>query len=250
MHLLYLDESGSTSDPKTNHFILAGVSVQERKTHWIEQDLNGIAEKLARDAHEIELHGSPMFGGRAAWRKIPKQARLDAIASALTVAFKDGHARVFAAIIKKGCSGLEDPVELAFEELCRRFDLHVAAINRSIQKKDQHQRGIIIFDKCSTENRIQHLARTFKYSGHRRGQTRNYAEVPLFLDSQASRLIQLADLVAYSIFRSYEYGDDSFFDIFRHRIHAQNGQKHGLFELLTPKTADDYPVVTDVETAA
>jgi hypothetical protein len=43
MHLLYMDESGAVSDPSQRYFILAGVSVFERKTHWIEQTLIRLA---------------------------------------------------------------------------------------------------------------------------------------------------------------------------------------------------------------
>ena len=46
MHLLYIDESGAVTDPNQSHFILAGISVFERKTHWIEQRLNNIAERF------------------------------------------------------------------------------------------------------------------------------------------------------------------------------------------------------------
>lgn len=43
MHLLYLDESGSIADPSQQFFVLAGLSVYERQTHWVEQKLNCIA---------------------------------------------------------------------------------------------------------------------------------------------------------------------------------------------------------------
>jgi hypothetical protein len=56
------------------------------------------------------------------------------------------------------------------------------------------------------------------------------AEVPLFLDSKASRLIQLADMVAYSIFQHYENQDDRFFDIIKTRFDQDAGQLHGLYE--------------------
>jgi hypothetical protein len=46
MHLLYLDESGSASDPSQKYFVLAGVSVFEREGHWIEQELNNVAKGL------------------------------------------------------------------------------------------------------------------------------------------------------------------------------------------------------------
>ncbi|WP_255349432.1 DUF3800 domain-containing protein [Thioalkalivibrio sp. ALE23] len=53
---------------------------------------------------------------------------------------------------------------------------------------------------------MQSLARDFKHYGHAWGKTYNYAEVPVFLDSRASRLIQLADLVAHAIYRHHERG--------------------------------------------
>ena len=67
MYLLYLDESGN--DPKLPWFILAGVSVPERQTHWIEQDLNEIATRFdGEDPHAVELHGNPMHKGNGRWR--------------------------------------------------------------------------------------------------------------------------------------------------------------------------------------
>ena len=36
MYLTYLDESGSPGDLNTPFFVLAGVSVFERQTHWLE----------------------------------------------------------------------------------------------------------------------------------------------------------------------------------------------------------------------
>jgi Protein of unknown function (DUF3800) len=57
---------------------------------------------------------------------------------------------------------------------------------------------------------------------------RNFSEVPLFLDSKASRLIQLADLVAYAIFRYFEKGDNRFFPIIEPRFDSEGGVRHGL----------------------
>jgi hypothetical protein len=170
-----------------------------------------------------------MYGGKGAWRRVERDVRHAAIKRALEVGVgANRDARVFAAVIERDSCGGRDAVNLAFEELCRRFDLYLAAMHR----RGDTQRGIMIFDKCSTENRIQELARTFKYTGHAQGMIRNYAEVPLFLDSKASRLIQLADLVAYAFFRAYEFGDNQFLDVFRHKIHRHAGQQYGLYESL------------------
>lgn len=53
-------------------------------------------------------------------------------------------------------------------------------------------------DRSSCESALRNLAGKFRLSGTRRGSLRNMAEVPLFVDSRVSRLVQLADLVSRS----------------------------------------------------
>ncbi|RWR30583.1 DUF3800 domain-containing protein, partial [Sinirhodobacter populi] len=84
MHLFYVDESGSVADPSQKYFALAGVAIFERKTHWVEQELNTIATKFNDvTPHSIELHGSPMRSGRDGWKTHPLVDRLTAIKDAL-----------------------------------------------------------------------------------------------------------------------------------------------------------------------
>lgn len=227
MHLLYLDESGSVTDPNQRYFVLAGVSVFERKTHWIEQELNNIATRFSpNEPHLIELHGSPMRAGRDGWKRFPLHERLDAIKDALRVGGSHNQGvRFFGSVIKKSSLAGEDPVEHAFQQLASRFDLF---LKRIYAKHNDPQRGIIIFDKSTTEQRIQTLSREFKYLGHAWGTTKNYAEVPVFLDSKASRLIQLADLVAFALYRFHEHNDNSFYDVIKYGFDTEGGVQHGL----------------------
>ncbi len=233
MHLLYLDESGSVPDPNQHYFVLAGVAVFERQTHWIEQKLNQIAERFAPEApHEIELHGSPMRSGREGWKAYSLRDRLNAIQEVLqkgVVDFYPKGVRLFAVVVKKDRLSGVDPVEYAFEQLSSRFDLF---LKRLYAKHDDPQRGIILLDKSSTERRIQTMAREFKYTGHTWGKNQNYAEVPVFLDSKASRLIQLADLIAFAVYRHYEAGDDSFYSLIQHCFDSEGGVQHGLVEVV------------------
>lgn len=231
MHLLYVDESGSAADPNHKHFVLAGVSVFERATHWIEQELNKIAATFdAVTPHSLELHGSPMRAGRDGWKRFPLQARIDAIKEALKVGIvnqSEDSVRLFAVVVEKALVAGQDPALYAFERLTSNFDNFLA---RRYRRHGDAQRGIMVFDKSGTERTIQTLAREFKYNGHSWGKTHNYAEVPVFMDSQASRLIQLADLFAYSVFRNFEYGDSQFYDIFKHRFDTDGGVVHGLVQ--------------------
>ena len=229
MHLLYVDESGSVADVNQTHFILAGVSIFERQTHWIEQQLNEIAKRFDPiNPHSLELHGSPMRSGRGGWRHVPKVDREQAIKDILKLAIADQsihNVRLFGAVVNKSKLTGTDPVFQSFEQITSRFDMFLQRCHLN----GNTQRGLMLCDESSTEHRIQTLAREFKYNGHSYGRTRNYSEVPVFLNSMASRLIQLADLVAYAMFRHYESGDSQYFDIFKHRFDSEGGVTHGLF---------------------
>lgn len=57
---------------------------------------------------------------------------------------------------------------------------------------------------------------------------RNLADTPLFVDSRASRVIQLADHVAYAVFRRYQSGDTQYLDRIAAKFDAEDGIVHGL----------------------
>jgi len=228
MYLLYCDESGSATDERQTYFVLAGVCCFERQTFWIANELDKIAAKFnVADPASIELHGSHMHSGKGIWRAFPKEVRIAAIKEALMVLARSHVSnRIFACIIDKPLLISKGPVDAAFEQLSSRFDHYLARLHKS----GEAQRGLIIFDKSIYETSIQSLATDFRTAGHDWGVLRNLSEVPLFLDSKASRLIQLADLVAYSIFRSYEQGDHQFFALIKKKIDTANGKEHGLCE--------------------
>ena len=132
--------------------------------------------------------------------------------------------RLFACAIHKKSFPGADPVALAFEDLCQRFDYF---LSRRRQQGDQ-QRGMIILDKTTRETSLQQLSREFRKVGTRWGSLRNIADTPFFVDSRASRLVQLADHVAYSVFRRYNSGDAQYIDIIASRFDEADGVYHGL----------------------
>ena len=169
-----------------------------------------------------------MLSGKKIWRQYPKEDRERAIQDALRLLSSHPSNRVFASVIKKVFVSPQDPVEVAFEQLASRFDYYL----RRLHKGDNPQRGLIIFDKSTYETTLQALATDFRTVGHTWDKIRNLAEVPLFLDSRASRLIQLADLIAFAIFRYYEAGDDRFYSLVKPHFDAEGGIIHGLHESL------------------
>ncbi|MBN9384849.1 MAG: DUF3800 domain-containing protein [Chitinophagaceae bacterium] len=229
MNLLYVDESGSGPDPRQSFFVLAGVSVFEKQCFWIDEKLNEIAARFnPNNPKSVELHGNPMLIGKKSWRRLPPEDRIDAIQDSLKVIADSSLPTIFACVIRKAKIFPQDPVEIAFEQLASRFDYYL----KRLHKHGNSQKGIMIFDKSSYETIIQKQANDFRINGHTWEVIRNLAEVPLFLDSKASRLTQLADLVAYSIYRHYEHHDSQFYSTIAHKFDREGDHLYGLYEII------------------
>jgi Protein of unknown function (DUF3800) len=133
--------------------------------------------------------------------------------------------RLFAIAIDRLAASPRDPVELAFEEICNRFNLFLQRVG---DRTNERQRGLLVMDESKYEKPLQALARHFRVNGTRWGHFRNLAEVPLFVDSKASRLVQLADLVAWATWRKFEHRDGRFFDPLIRMFDSDGGVIHGL----------------------
>ena len=232
MYLAYIDGSGSVKNPNEKYFILGGISVFERQIfHLIKRIDEFIASLNLGPPEEIELHASVMANGREKpWKGVPRRVRLQIIENALEIV-QESHRSVslFAIAVHKAQRAPNDPVEYAFEEICNRFNLQLQRIYHRARKKEEGKhRGLVIMDKSSYENALQSLARIFRVQGTRWGNLRNLAEVPLFVDSQASRIIQIADLVAWAVWRRYEFQDTRYFDKIVSRFDSEGGVLHGL----------------------
>ena len=227
MYILYLDGSGSVKNPNERHFVLAGVAVFERQIYHLISKTDAFVGSLdLGDAHDVELHGSVMANGsKLPWKGRSRQIRLDIIERGLDL-LKDAHwsVRAFAVVVDKRAESPNDPVEYAFEEICNRFNLFLTRLWRN----GDQQRGLVVMDESHYEETLQGLARNFREGGTRWGALRNLAEVPLFVDSGASRLIQIADLLAWAVWRRYEYGNTRYFDQIVGRFDKEGGVVHGL----------------------
>lgn len=130
----------------------------------------------------------------------------------------------FAVVVDKAAVSPSDPVEVAFGQITTRFDKSLGRMH----KRGNTQRGLILFDKSVHEASLQKMAHEFRTIGHQWGVLRNLSEVPVFIDSKASRLIQLADLIAYAVFRKWEKSDDRFYPIIADRFDREGSVVHGL----------------------
>lgn len=231
MHLLYLDDSGSVGNIADKHIILAGLSVPEKLPHWLSQALDKVAEKIWPDSPwSLEFRGSDILNGKRHWRGIGRDQRIEAYCEALRILTSTKEVRLFGAVINKLACSPADPMENAFEQVASRFDHMLMRLHH----KGLTQRGLIVLDKSSYETSLQNLALEFKLRGHKWGKLHNLSEVPLFVDSRATRLIQYSDLIAHALRRYYERGESTYYDIIVDKFDAEGGVTHGLTHYTPP----------------
>jgi len=118
-------------------------------------------------------------------------------------------------ILTSGCEGL-----------CYQFEFFLKRFHTD--NPDEEQRGMFIFDHGSYENEVGLLMDNFRTIGTKYTPLYNLVEAPFWADSQATRMLQIADFVSYAVYRRYEIGDANYFDIIGKRFDEQLGVMHGL----------------------
>lgn len=205
--------------------MLGGAIIPEEKHYWVNKHLDTLASSIC--AHEplaVEFHACEIFSAKKdPWKNMAgKQARIETIKSVLDVVNRERLFTIACAIEKKYYEN-EDIVNIAFEDLISRFQSHLSRIHR---ETGEATRGMIVFDKSAYESDLQSLALRFRGEGTRYRSITAIQEVPLFVDSRSSRAIQLADHIAYAVFRRYNAEDLSYFNVIQSQFDT-----HGLFHM-------------------
>lgn len=238
MHLLYLDDAGSAANREEPYFVLGGISIYEAQAEYFTRKLDELAQTIdAQNPAAVEFHASEIFSRRSTpWSRLSRDEARGVIKAVLSIVQESyPTTRLFACAIHKESFPDADPVERCFEDLCSRFNLF---LSRS-QRQGDRQRGLIILDRTTRETSLQRLAREFRSIGTRwGGAIRNLADTPFFVDSHASRLVQIADHVAYAVFRRYNAGDAQYFDLIAPRFDSVDNVVHGLAHLIGPAAAE------------
>lgn len=118
---------------------------------------------------------------------------------------ESGKVLPFAVIVDQQRS--RNPIEVGYAELLHSFDERLRARRRS---GDGHN-GILVADRGQHETAISAWVRVARAhpSGTATDRRRLHAlvETPFFVDSRSTRLMQLADLVGYALFRAHNADD-------------------------------------------
>lgn len=264
MHLLYMDESGTSDIPgNTSHFVLAGVSIPieywkvfdreietikgryalaNREIHvgwmlrpYLEQKRIGGFERLSYEQRRAqverfrisELLRLQRARNPKSYHQVKKtyqqtkdyihltyDERYAFIREIASHVSRWGYARLFAECIDKvhfdPTRTLQGINEQCFEQVVSRFEHYLQMIGSD----DPNCCGLLIHDNNETVAKKHTLMmRAFHQQGTMWTSIAKIIETPLFVDSQLTSMVQIADLCAYSIRRYLENREEELFDL-------------------------------------
>jgi hypothetical protein len=231
--LLYVDESGS-HEVAEQHFVVGGVAVHEADLEALRSQVQALLSRRITAPHlqSLELHASAMRTGKGSWRSIPRAVRealLEDVAVLLGnfILPSGNRYALFAVAREPGAVPRADPMERTFEELYLRFN---GFLQRRAPGGAQYF-GLVVADEAKYEKILQPMVTQWRELGTRVGRVRQVIEVPLFVDSRATRLLQLADFVAHAVYLLYEKDDGNLVDLMQGAFDATGGTMHGLVHL-------------------
>jgi hypothetical protein len=212
VYLLYLDESGNHVGSPA--FVLGGLAIHERDAWHLQNRLDAVmAAQLPAGLNPLnfEFHASDLKGPRppepgrrpSEWLQIPPPTRfgiLHAGYHAVATHNPLDAARPIALFGAVVTNAYEDRDVRAYEEVLNRFD---EMLTRQGYQSGHHEMGIVIHDRAVLERDVQLQTDTWRHVAGRIGRLTHLADVPLFADSRATRLIQASDLVSWSLWRYY-----------------------------------------------
>jgi hypothetical protein len=233
MYLLYVDESGiHKGSGGFEHFVMGGLALHEEDVYPFGRAVANLQRRVLPKHPDLEIHATDVFSGRREWAAVPRPDRmklLNAVFSFLETweAPSGRRPTYFGVAVHRPAYPNTDLLELAHLELFRRFDIMLSRLH---QQGDSH-RSLVVADNSSYEKILQKLVPEWKVNGTPKGKLHGLIEVPLFVDSTASRSVQMADSVAWATFNYYERGKRTYLQKLHGGFDSVDGIQHGLAHL-------------------
>lgn len=233
MYLLYLDESGRATARYEDYFVVGGVAVHEEDCYPLARALERRMKRiLPAGEQELELHASRIWSARNEWSHIDHGVRVALLEAVFRdiVAWRSATGRrvtTFAVAVKKA-DFTGSALDLAHQEIFKRFD---AFVTRLHVQGESHRSLVIADNNEAYESLLQGVFLSWKSGGTRLGRMHSFADVPLYVDSRASRLVQVADFVAWATWHYYENSHTKWMQILNPAFDCEAGVQHGLVHL-------------------
>lgn len=232
MYLLYLDESGRATAAYEKYFVVGGIAVHEEDCYPLARAIDKRLGRLLPSEPDLELHASRIWSARSEWSHVDRPTRV----AILEAIFQDivrwrspaGRGATLFAVAVKKADFPASPIELVHQEIFKRFDAFLTRLHH----QGQSHRSLVIADNNEAyEKLLQGEFLAWKTGRTRYGRLHSFADVPLYVDSKASRLVQLADFVAWATWHYYENNHVHWMQMINTAFDSDARVQHGLVHL-------------------
>ncbi|MGP6221049.1 DUF3800 domain-containing protein [Caldiplasma sukawensis] len=238
---MYVDESGDYNNWDENKtFVMAGVAVHEGQIGKISQSLDQVQQKYFSDLQvQISFHATDIKNGKKAFKDLPSSERGQILTDLYNVFnyFCFPNLVAYATVVSANYVKRDTQVlDLAFEDMMTRFNTFLVR-----QHRNKHPtKGLTIIDQAH-EKKYRELFDGYRVGGTKYGSVNNIVDIPYFAGRRDTRMLQLADILAYGVFQYYEHSKKDYFDVIKERFDRKNkgGSPDGL-KHLTNSDCDCY----------
>lgn len=222
MYICYLDESGNVERTGTTpYFVLLGLAIPAESWKAKDKEVQAVLNR-----HNLygEIHTAWMT------RRYPEQQRIRGLGEMAPDDRRDAvggwrDATLLADAQRKAAHhprARDDQIlDFAFEQVVTRYHHLLARLGMPV--------GIVVQDQNDTAaKRLTTLARRYHRDGTKYSVIDRIVETPLFVDSQLTLMVQMADLCAYATRRFFENHEVDLFDRIYDRFDRTSGKLVGL----------------------
>lgn len=206
-----MDESGDPNGWKNqSHFVLGAVAVHEGQIPKLTKQMDEIQHRYFPSISiPIPLHATDIHEAKGRFDHLPSEKREQLLLDICGLIGKQKFPNFVSfatAVHISALSSEREALEKAVEDLTSRFNIFM----KRLYSKDLPGKGLLIIDQAHQERYRELIAEYQK--GSRYGRLGNIVDIPYFAGAHDTRLLQLADACAYSVFRNYERHDNKYFD--------------------------------------
>lgn len=234
MHILFVDESGTPPKAPSKaqkYFVLGGVIIPEGAWHGLRDKVYGLKIRSGIRGEIKWRHFAPgNTDKKNPMRSMPQDERNAFRTGLYEIITSISSIRLLSVVTNiEGAFGIgwvnsdDDLYEFTYKPVTERFQYYLQDITKATSQK---QFGIIICDHRNDLN-DRRLRRQHQRLLHARGANQssyeNLVESLILAPSDDSLGIQLADMVAGAVWRKYERGDPSFYDMIESSFRRSKG---------------------------
>jgi hypothetical protein len=218
MYLMYVDESGDpgTNNSQVNYFILSGLVIHELDYNNFMKNLVDFRKHL-RNTKGLklreEIHSSDFINSHFKNKSIKRNDRVDILKQCIKFISGKKYVNIINIVVDKRKFD-SNIFEYAWQSFIQRFENTIK--NKNFPGKyNNEDKGIIITDSTDSKKLQSIVRKMHNYNpvpntqmifggGYRNLQIKCIIEDPFHRDSKNTYIIQLVDVIAYSVRQLYE----------------------------------------------